>query len=667
MAMNKFGIDIAVPTAILCAAMSCVGAGVTVRNASFEDFNGGNVAEWSLPDETFHVERGAGHNGSSGLVWGSPVPIKRNQAVRQQVFLEKGRAYRFSTLVETRVFVSGGFGACICLEWYDAAGKYIGGEYVHHGIRERNAAWSMLEGSTDKLPDKAARAYLQLYVGEGSSGRVAFDEVVLSPRDPPPVAYVVSSRYRDQGCDGKVRFSAAIYPPHGVSLEGVSAIFTYTGTTGDVREVKVSRMDSGVVFMDVEVLGMAFGVHPVTCTLSDTNGNVLGTASCMFERVRHTPRRKVWIDEHKRCIVDGRPFFPLGMYSGTLEQGWLKEYAKGPFNCIAPYGRTDVERLDWCHELGLKCFATLKDELPGTARARSLGLTTAAAADEYLVKEIRKVLDHPALLAWYVTDEPSAVQADMLVHRQGIFRKYDGNHPTWGVFCRLHDLREFVPACDVLGVDPYPVPKLPLSHVTDFVHGARQELPVDRPMWNVPQMFAWKWFRKEVSGDERFPTETEMRSMVWQHIAGGAQGLIGFSYQSILNKASAEEFHGYWSSICRVCGEVARLSPILLSAEVAPTVSCSNKDVVVRTWVHAGELYLLACNIAAHGRKAELQVPGEGRRILSHEIGASARLGGRNSLQLNLPSLGVELVRLSSDSATDTTARLRRRRRSTSP
>ncbi len=49
----------------------------------------------------------------------------------------------------------------------------------------------------------------------------------------------------------------------------------------------------------------------------------------------------MFIDPHRRLIVDGQPFFPLGMYWGGVKEKELGIYAKGPFNCLMPWQSDD--------------------------------------------------------------------------------------------------------------------------------------------------------------------------------------------------------------------------------------------------------------------------------------------------------------------------------------
>ncbi len=70
----------------------------------------------------------------------------------------------------------------------------------------------------------------------------------------------------------------------------------------------------------------------------------------------------MWIDRHRRTIVDSKPFFPLGFYAGGHSQGLSQKYWKqSPFNCVMSYSLPTVEDMDCVWTNGLMVFISLKD------------------------------------------------------------------------------------------------------------------------------------------------------------------------------------------------------------------------------------------------------------------------------------------------------------------
>lgn len=640
----------------LCAAtvsvLCFVGANVIAANAaqllenpSFEGTKNGRAVGWQM-DACFRAERGVGHNGSGGAVWESSEPSKAQSGCVAEINAEKGVAYRFSCLVRTENFVPGPRGrACICIEWFDDLGRWMGGDYSPK-FADRNADWIEIGGATRNIPQEAKKVTLQLYVMKGSKGRVSFDNVVVRPLKRNPVAFVFSSAYRDMAVSGPVRFHAALFPGMNAKADDIVAEFSYAGADGAMKRVAPTEFSVDGASLALRVEDMAMGCHPVTCTLSMKDGGKLGEASCVFTRVGQLPQRRVWIDEHQRCIVGGKPFFPLGMYWKDVAAEKLAKYAEGPFNCLMPYTRATCAQLDLCRDKGFMVFQDLRGTLH-SAWGRRKKFTSQGEVDAFYEAEINKVKDHPALLAWYVNDESPVTEVPERTHLYLIFRRLDPDHPTWAVLDRVHDLREFIPTFDVLGVDPYPVSQKPLSHIAKFMRGTQKAIFRDRPLWNVPQTFNWGWYRKNLADRERFPTEQEMKNMNWQHVALGANGLVAYCYHGLYKYIKPDEFDNYWKPICNSFAEVKKMVPVILSAEKAPKASSGTPEMVpVRTWMFDGCLYVLAVNVLAESQSVELGISEGNWEVASCEVGIAGRMVAPNRLALELPSLGVSFMRL---------------------
>lgn len=629
----------------LCAEMDAA----ALENPAFEGVKDGQAVGWKSSWGCFRAEKGAGANGSGGLVWESPEPAKRQAACLQEVDVVRGQPYHFTCSVRTENFsaAQGGF-AAMCMEWYDADGKWMGGGYSE-SFKEGNSDWVQIGGSTRDIPLQAKTVRVQLYVGKGATGVVAFDNVSVRPLSRQPVAFVFSSAYRDVAASGNVRFHAAFYPGVQAANETLSAEFSYIGADGAEVRAKPTEFAADGATLALRVDEVAMGTHPVVCVLTGNAGRKLGSAVCEFTRVQRLPERTVWIDGHNRCIVNGKPFFPLGMYWGKVEAAKLAKYCEGPFNCLMPYVRATPEDLDLCREKGLMAFVNLKDQTLHSVWARNRKITTQEEVDAFFEREINKVKDHPALLGWYVNDEAPTMEIPERTHLYSIFRRLDPNHPTWAVLDRTYDLREFTPTYDVLGVDPYPVAKKPLSHITEFMMETRNAVFNDRPMWNVPQAFNWGWYRKQDAGVERFPTEQELKSMNWQHIALGANGLVSYCFHTYFrNLSTPEDFDRHWGMVCNAAKEVKKMMTVLLSVEKAPGIGGAPRMMPVRVWALDGDVYVLAVNPLNERQDAALAISEGKWKAVSCEVGEAGRMDDSGKrLEVSLPPIGVSFMRLS--------------------
>ena len=134
-----------------------------------------------------------------------------------------------------------------------------------------------------------------------------------------------------------------------------------------------------------------------------------------------------------------------------------------------------------------------------------------------------------------------------------------------------------------------------------------------RPMWNVPQAFNWAWYRKDEYGKPGvdMPTEDELRSMTWQSVAGGANGLVYYSFFNIFD-GEKEPLRGQiFSYVCKVAQEVRDREAILLSPRLPPEIRHVPEGMAARAWrTEAGETWLLVCNATRQARTGRVEVDG---------------------------------------------------------
>ena len=148
-------------------------------------------------------------------------------------------------------------------------------------------------------------------------------------------------------------------------------------------------------------------------------------------------------------------------------------------------------------------------------------------------------------------------------------------------------------------------------------------------MWHVPQSFDWGFYRPAETNNPsvRMPNFEEMRSMAWQAVAAGANGLVFYSFHDLLKRDwPKERVAGGWENVCKVAKEIKAKESIILSVP-GPEVTCGTEDVVCRSWLaDTGEAHVLVCNrldkpvkatLAAKGRKAVVSLPPIGLKWLA--------------------------------------------------
>jgi hypothetical protein len=297
-------------------------------------------------------------------------------------------------------------------------------------------------------------------------------------------------------------------------------------------------------------------------------------------------------------IVNKLPFFPFGFYCYSPVNPSLpeEEVVKG-FNVISPYQKILPETLeerkaymDRCAELGMKVhFNLLSVSGGGGVSSRIEGISEEEKQNR-LISEIRSFRDHPALLAWYISDEPDGknITPGQLEDIYRIVKENDPWHPVSMVFMApFLTSKKYSDALDIVMADPYPIPDYPASMPGDVARQLSSEFKGRRPVWIVPQAFGGGelWSRE--------PTIQEIRSMTWQAIINGATGIQYFVRQGLnyFPKSAAT-----WSECGRIAVEVAELTPWLLSDEQTLPVACYSGNVNVTSKIHNGQLMIMAVN-----------------------------------------------------------------------
>ena len=602
----------------------------TVVNGDFENGHGTDISGWSLGEKgkaVWSVERGSGLNGNSGLVWESAKSVSAN-VLQQDVAFVTGRTYCVEAYVKTDLVPPprGGNGAGVCLTWYDGNGRVLGS--LNPGNVRGTADWTKVKGVTKTpLPPETARLVVKPFVVSGGTGRAAFDEISVSEFKLRPLGALCSSAYRDVAAEGTVRFFAPVFAPV------TSAEFSYVAADGARRTVAATLAD-GLASMSVPVADLVAGEQEVVCAA--VADGVRETSTLRFSRVTELPRRKVYVDAKNRLIVDGKPFFPLGLCvhgSGIAEERNLRRLRSSPFNLVHQgHVRWSKKQLDAFQTNGLHVTYSLLDDYAGRKRAPK-AIRTEADEIPWLEKHIAPFRDHPAVLVWFLTDEPSVSFAPRIEKRRAWMAAFDPDHPTYGIFNHVERLREFLPTVDVFGTDIYPIPRKPVRTVADCTAQAAAYTFGSRCLVQVPQFFSWgdlTNLSESMTKGGRFPTKAEMRAMCWQMIARGANGLIGFAYNMMIDLATGKERGPGWGDCVAVVEEVRSWVPAILSDDEPPLVRDVPDSLAVRVFRRGQTLSVIVCNLEERPVEADITVP----------AAKNARV------HLSLEPIGVQLLTL---------------------
>jgi hypothetical protein len=601
---------------------------------------------WRGDHQVYSLDREVSRDGAAALRCVNDDP-KRYVLCTQKVPLQAGWKCRVSAWIKTKDVVGDESGATICLEWQDRSGKWLGGVYPA-GIKGTQD-WNRIEAIT-RLPDNAASCNLACYLRQGMTGTAWFDDVeVVRIADPPMRTVLLSPAYRGritpsgpEQVRARVRLNLADYDLQPQDLRAHVALRSAADKT--VRwesNLQLAPQQAEQFDILVPARGLEPGRYELTIRLEGPAGRELQADRHVLERVPDGRQPKCWIDEQRRLLVDGRPFFPLGMYWSSINEADIQVYADSKFNCLMPYGSPTRAQMDLAQQHGLKVIYSVKDWYAGMNSCPKF-IRDEADEEPQIRARVREFRDHPALLAWYLNDELPQQYLPRLEAHQRWVAEEDFDHPTWVVLYQYREVAAYLNTFDVIGTDPYPIGRSPASMAAQWTAETFQQVEQARPMWQVPQLHNWANYAKSEAEKARgrTPSVEEVRSMAWQCICEGATGLVFYSWYDIKRNPDVP-FDVQWAGLKQIAAEIDQAAPILLSAEPVPAVELVEEKPTWLHWLarsHAGKLYVAAVNDGDGEGRVAFRLPTVPRRI--------RMLGQNNTMPADQAGFQDELPRL---------------------
>ena len=373
--------------------------------------------------------------------------------------------------------------------------------------------------------------------------------------------------------------------------------------------------------------GLSEGANPLRCRLL-ASGAEVSVTDVTLTKLPLKPHA-VQIDNRSRgLVVDGLPFFPFGFFNGDGDTDSPGELAEQGFNLYAPYsggwhGTPDLIAkirawMDRCADVGVKVnydlrydyyFRDLVHDGPRIFGGEWVDRMT-PELEKVLRAEIEAFRDHPALLTWYIADEPKESDAKRLEAMRRFVKELDPYHPVTIVFHEgQHPGKEWHKITDVTWIDPYPVNILSrdqrsnpywqavppdmrrgVASWTAWRLAGRDRLFAhSSPLWHSPQMFGGGW-----GSQRREPSAQELRAMTYAGLVTGATAIQYFIYQPGIFPASPR----LTAEAGNLAREVMEMTPFLLSAEPRRVATASGADVLAGAWQDRGMALVAVVNVA---------------------------------------------------------------------
>ncbi len=310
--------------------------------------------------------------------------------------------------------------------------------------------------------------------------------------------------------------------------------------------------------------------------------------------------------------VADRPYYPVGFYCySPVQESLSEEEVVRGFNMMSPYQKIIPKTADYrqaymdrCARLGMKVHYNLLSAAGGGG----VGSSRAPKGQSYkqkrqrLVNEINRFKNHPALLAWYISDEPTGhgENPDSLKAIYDLIKSIDPYHPVSIVFMAPKQARKYADAMDIVMADPYPVPNQAISLVGTTIRNLKKEFLGEKAVWIVPQAFGGaEWWGRE-------PSSRELRAMTWLAVAGGATGIQYFvrNGPNGFPKSTAT-----WGECGKMALEILEIQPYLIQGELVSGFSTNEKGIRISVRELNGEILIITVNEDNSPKKLQINSP----------------------------------------------------------
>ena len=178
----------------------------------------------------------------------------------------------------------------------------------------------------------------------------------------------------------------------------------------------------------------------------------------------------------------------------------------------------------------------------------------------------------------------------------------DADHPAWAVLssAATASLRDYITTTDIIGTDDYTIingapPQVAMGSARQM-DTIREQTDSAVPVWQVLQINNMKVYAKGCVNCTT-PTFRMERSITWQAIVRGANGLFYYSFFDMMSGCHRTgtcpldvSNMTQWARMSRIAAEVERFAPVLLSnAGAAPAATVLNGTGGVPPWVATRE------------------------------------------------------------------------------
>lgn len=368
-------------------------------------------------------------------------------------------------------------------------------------------------------------------------------------------------------------------------------------------------------------------LHQVDISATDYAGNRRDWR--WFILVKEPPTSgRVTVRKDGVCLVDDKPFFPIGIYA-------IEKRADNGFSYDTALDELKAAGFNTVHTYSSLRGAEFSELYQAVARHKmKMWVGTEAgnnSADvQGALQTVARECNEPGLLAWYLADDTASwIGPDELQRVSEAVLEVDPYHITTQAdgCAGLNDQRYLSHVNSTTGFMPelYPIHQQTDNHIADVIRGMKnvqtawQAARRITPTWAIIQCFeGWGW--------QRYPTNEEERCMVYLALIHGAQGITWYTYSYRDDKHGAPWSPSVWANLKSIATELSSLREVMTSVDPQERpngqvlngpqtgdLDYPSLNLRLKRW--AGKWYLLAANSANQPISVRLTLPGLKDRV----------------------------------------------------
>ncbi len=376
------------------------------------------------------------------------------------------------------------------------------------------------------------------------------------------------------------------------------------------------------------------GIYSITLSVLAPTVNICSARATFHKDPAPAHIENVSCRQDGTLLVDGSPFLPIGIYRmpPKLWGHWLKSTG---FNVVHD-SKLSLGRFE-CQQHGDVKWTTSLAEIKGALdEAHAQGLRVLFDLGNYVKnvyevepgeetgRRLREVVScfrrHPALLAYYLIDEPYAHHMERSKKVLELVRSIDPQHPCIAASLgRAFYYKPTADVADILTISSYPIPYFPVSQVGHSIDMARELAGPKKTLWLAPQAVG-------LLGHGSLPTERELCNMTYQGLVRHTGGLIYFAWFGDKPRQTGDlgvyepEF---WNSLCNLSRELQNAKSAFFAQDDPAVAIASQPGLRLSARQDESSHYLMAVN--EQERRAIVEMDNDGisapwRDLLSNAV-----------------------------------------------